>query len=64
MAMKRFLTLCLCLMLAALCVVCLSAPVLADAPVVGDLDEDGYVNNRDVEFLLWHTLFPEEYPLN
>ena len=62
--MRKILTLCLCLMLAALCVVCLSGPVLADAPAVGDLDEDGYVNNRDVEFLLWHTLFPEEYPLS
>ena len=31
--------------------------------VVGDLDGDGKVNNEDVAYLLWHTLFPEDYPL-
>ena len=30
----------------------------------GDLNEDGSVDNLDVEYLLWHTLFPEEYTLN
>lgn len=29
----------------------------------GDLDGDLQVNNKDVEYLLWHTLFPESYPL-
>ena len=29
----------------------------------GDLDENGNVDNRDVEYLLWYTLFPEDYPL-
>ena len=31
--------------------------------VIGDLDRDSSVNNNDVVVLLWHTLFPEEYPL-
>lgn len=30
----------------------------------GDVNEDGIVDNMDVEYLLWHTLFPEDYPLN
>ena len=29
----------------------------------GDMDCDGVVDNRDVEYLLWYTLFPEDYPL-
>lgn len=57
--MKRLLTLCLLLLLLALCIV----PVLADGPLPGDLDTNGSIDNQDVEFLLWHTLFPEEYPL-
>ena len=57
--MKRLLTLCLLLTLLALCIV----PVLADGPLPGDLDANGSIDNQDVEFLLWHTLFPEEYPL-
>lgn len=31
--------------------------------VVGDLNCDGSMDNRDVEYLLWHTLFAEDYPL-
>lgn len=61
--MKKLLMLCICLMLAALCVVFLSAPVLADGPLTGDLDGNGCVDNQDVECLLWHTLFPDEYPV-
>jgi len=30
----------------------------------GDFTEDGEVDNNDVVYLLWHTLFPERYPLN
>ncbi len=30
---------------------------------VGDLTGDNAVNNDDVVLLLWHTLFPEDYPL-
>ena len=30
----------------------------------GDLNGDGWVDNQDVEYLLWHTLFPTEYSLN
>lgn len=29
----------------------------------GDINGDGNVDNLDVEYLLWHTLFPEDYPL-
>jgi hypothetical protein len=29
----------------------------------GDLDGIEGVDNRDVEYLLWYTLFPEDYPL-
>lgn len=29
----------------------------------GDLDGDGSINNKDVEYLLWHTLFPDSYPI-
>ena len=34
-----------------------------DDTVSGDIDGDMTVDNKDVEFLLWHTLFPEDYPL-
>lgn len=30
---------------------------------MGDLDGDQSVTNKDVEYLLWHTLFPDSYPL-
>lgn len=29
----------------------------------GDLTGDGVVDNLDVEYLLWYTLFPESYPI-
>ena len=29
----------------------------------GDLNSDTQVDNKDVEYLLWYTLFPEDYPL-
>lgn len=29
----------------------------------GDLNGDGSVDNKDVEYLLWHTLFPGSYPI-
>ena len=31
--------------------------------IPGDLTGDGTVDNLDVEYLLWYTLFPEDYPL-
>ena len=31
--------------------------------VSGDINDDGVVDNQDVEYLLWHTLFPEDYAL-
>lgn len=30
----------------------------------GDFDSDGYVTESDVIWLLWHTVSPEEFPLN
>ena len=30
----------------------------------GDFTGDGFVNNLDVEYLLWHTLFPTDFTLN
>ena len=35
----------------------------SQTPSVGDITHDGEVNNLDVVYLLWHTLFPEEYPI-
>lgn len=29
----------------------------------GDLDGSGQVDNKDVEYLLWHTLFPKDFPI-
>ena len=29
----------------------------------GDFDGNGGVDNKDVEYLLWHTLFPDSYPV-
>lgn len=29
----------------------------------GDFNFDGRINNKDVEYLLWYTLFPEYYPI-
>ena len=40
------------------CTVC--APV---DTVRGDLDGDGDVTDLDVEYLLWYTLFPEDFPI-
>lgn len=31
--------------------------------VRGDFNGDNEVNNLDVEYLLWHTLFPDSYPV-
>lgn len=33
------------------------------ASLPGDIDGDNIVDNRDVEYLLWYTLFPNDYPL-
>lgn len=32
---------------------------VTDEPIPGDLNDD----DKDVEYLLWHTLFPDDYPL-
>lgn len=38
--------------------------VFAPKIIAGDMDQSGIVDNKDVETLLWHTLFPEDYPIN
>lgn len=35
-----------------------------DYVLSGNLNGDEKIDNQDVEYLLWYTLFPEEYPLN
>ena len=30
----------------------------------GDLNQDGQVNDEDVAYLLWYTLFPDDYPIS
>ena len=32
--------------------------------IPGDLNGDDNVNNEDVAYLLWYTLFPEDYPID
>ena len=48
-----------------LCLICLpiSAETKVNTQLIGDFDKSGIVDNLDVEYLLWHTLFPEDYPL-
>lgn len=38
--------------------------VFGSAAVKGDFDGDDVVTNSDVIYFLWHTLFPENYPLS
>ena len=28
------------------------------------MDNDFEIDNKDVEYLLWHILYPEDYPVN
>ncbi len=32
--------------------------------VLGDLNDDGIVNDKDAKYLLFHTFLPEKYPIN
>lgn len=46
------------------CVDCGAEKYLSTADIIpGDLNNDLVVSNLDVEFLLWHTLYPADYPL-
>ena len=54
-----------------LCLLCVPVGATGDwesemdgTAISGDLDSNGQVDNQDVEYLLWHTLFPEDYALN
>lgn len=69
--MKRiivlFMVLCVCLSLVALVGVSATPTAqtkISNTAVRGDLDGDDVVNNKDVEYLLWHTLFPDTYPIS
>ena len=66
---KRIFT---CLLVAILLFSAICVPVSADwesdldtegTGILGDFDYSGAIDNRDVEYLLWHTLFPDDYPL-
>ena len=66
---KRIFT---CLLVAILLLSAICVPVSADwesdldtegTGILGDFDYSGAIDNRDVEYLLWHTLFPDDYPL-
>ncbi len=43
---------------------CQTVDTCAECTPVGDFTGDMAVTNDDVVYLLWHTLFPEEYPLS
>ena len=67
---KRIFT---CLLVAILLFSAICVPVSADwesdldtegTGILGDFDYSGAIDNRDVEYLLWYTLFPEEYSIN
>lgn len=67
--MKRTISLLLCMVI--LTVSLCGFPVQADWEsdldhqdgIPGDVNLDGAVNNKDVEYLLWYTLFPGDYPV-
>ena len=72
--MKKIISMCLCVAILACCLCFAASAVHADdweseldqelSAVRGDMDGNSVVNNKDVEYLLWHTLFAEDYPVN
>ena len=64
--MKKFVRIASLLLAAALLLLCVPQTPQAEAAVevVGDFTGDGAVTDADVIYLLWHTVFPEDYPLN
>ena len=44
--------------------ICTECGKEAHTAVPGDFSGDDLVTNEDVSYLLWHTLFPADYPLN
>ena len=44
--------------------VCLGCGDIREGYAPGDHDHDGDVDVDDVLTLLWHVLFPSDYPLN
>ena len=54
----------ICLALALVLIFSIPMTTQAAKAVIGDFDGDGTVNNEDVAYLLWHTLFPEDYPIS
>ena len=60
--LKRIAGLLLTVVMIFLCVPQVS-PAEAAADLVGDYNNDGVVSDEDVIYLLWYTVFPEDYPL-
>lgn len=61
--LRRTISLCLVALMLVNCAALLSIKATTTA-VPGDVNGDNQVNNDDVVWLLWHTLFADEYPLS
>ena len=64
--MKKLTRIASLLLVAVLLLLCVPQTPQAEAAgeVVGDFTGDGAVTDADVIYLLWYTVFPEDYPLN
>ena len=64
--MKKFRRIASLMLIAVLLLLCVPQAPKAEAAaeVVGDFTGDGKVTDADVIYLLWYTVFPEDYPLN
>ena len=60
--LKRIAGLLLAVVMIFLCVPQVSQAEAA-VELAGDYNNDGVVSDDDVIYLLWHTVFPEDYPL-
>lgn len=38
--------------------------VIVEEIRIGDVDKSGSLDHRDVSYLIWHTLFPDDYPVH
>ena len=64
--MKKFRRIASLMLIAVLLLLCVPQAPKAEAAaeVVGDFTGDGSVTDEDVIYLLWNTVFPEDYPLH